>query len=674
MKTIQKYLLTVLVLGATVGCKERMIELNTNPETVSSVNLQYLFTGATNGFDGYGDRDPLTQKVASTMQTMQYVSKYGGGDPYLDPITPGKKQVESYIKNYDQYYNQGNQLYTILREIEKKDPVIKPGYNDLKAMTQTILAFQQWRVLQQFGAMVYKEAFKAQTEGIGKPKYDLGQDIYKDIDALFKEAIEILSQPKAEGTIEVGANDFFNGYTSTVLATGGSVVSKLGQYNTQRAKWLKFANMARLEMAWKLKATDNAFYEMVKSETLAVPNGIMTSDAEGTYYHYQADAGNNPDDVDVISQQYGISAPFCNTLIKLNDPRLQYVARPTGLSPVNSRNFRIMQTYYPDTLAAYGDIFNGKQVFVGHTTNPKFKDDALLPLSRVSAARPNFPAKLTQSFTLINPNYPDSLGILNPETGKVELVTKLDKFALELQIVSPIQTRYFVKCGGKNDKNGSLVINTDVNSLRWDGKGGVWDDLFLRCPVFTYAQQCFMFAYLEITTGGKSPAEWYAEGVRSAMKELRSDALRFKIQVAVNTEYPKFPDYNPAGTYSYTDSQIDAYVAANPYSLENTACQAWIYFFQAPEKAYEWWKLTGFPKIVDIPTLAQAAAQPNAYMEKPYKKTSDVVELLFPRRGALPDRQTVNEINFMDVKAMLESQPGFMEWNATQGRIWWDKQ
>lgn len=671
MKTIQKYLLTVLVLGATVGCKEKMIELNTNPETVSSTNMPYLFTGATNNFD-YRSRWQLQVKYEA-MQTMQYITRYKGANSYIDPLNPESKQLSSYSTYYDQFFSdQGNKLQTILDQISYKSETDQLQHADIKAITMVIMAFQQWRLVEQYGAIVYKEAFKAQNEGITRPKYEMGVDIYKDIVANLDQAIETLSKPANANTVEVGNNDYFFGYISKPIeGAGGSNIAERKDYTVQRQLWMKFANLVRLDIAWKNKKVDPAFFESVKNAVLALPDGLMTSLDQGAYYHYPfaSGGGDNPDDVQDISQHYAISEPLCNVLNSLQDPRLQYYARPNGLSPINSRNFRAMQALFPDSLAAYGDLMDGNHIFVGHSSNPLYFDKRLKPIA--NPADGQFVGQLALLFNLKNPNYPAPLTFM--DKGKLDTVTELDKFALSLQIASPAQGRYFVKSGGREGKNGNADVSAEMNDMRYDGPGGEYNGIFQRRPVFTYPQQCFLLAYLGVSAGGKSAAEWYEAGVVAAMKELRDDALRYKIQIVVSPSYTVFPNYNPNGQYIYTDTEIAAYLARVPYSAENAINQAWLYFYQMPETAYSWWKASGLPKIVKNDTPVQAAAQPNPYLEMPLKQSAAREELLFPRRGTLPDKNTVNP-NFFDIKTDLIASPGFMNWDQTEGRVWWDKQ
>ncbi len=677
MKTINKFLAAGLVASSLVGCKDRMIELNTNPNTVSSTTMPYLFTGATSNF-GYTSRDQAISNYQG-MQIMQIAATYNTSNPYNNPLEDGGTAVSMYANTYSQYFsNFGNKLQTILNNISyEQDPTIRAQYNDVEAIVKIVMAYDQWRVAEQYGAMVYEEAFKAITEGIRFPKYQLGKDIYKSIDQTLKEAIEVLSQPAVEGTVELGANDYFYGYINTPSDNGGSVASTLGNYETQRARWMKLANAYRLEMAWKLQAYDAAHFSTVLAEVTAVANasGVMTSNADGFYYNYPSDYDNNPDDVNAITVSYGASSNFVNTLKTLEDPRLPFLVRPNGLSSQNSTTYRLMQQYFPDSLAKYPFLADGN-IYVGQTPNPKFQDQMAFPAGFETAANPGLIGAQLKTFKLNVPagaTLPYDYVITKPD-GTTETYTAVDaEFSATLQVVSPVQGRYYIKAGGKDGQNYTANISSTVNELYYDGQGGVTDGLLLRRELYSYARQCFLFANLNITIGGKTGEEWYREGIVAAMSQLKDDASRYAVQIAVNSSYPRFAGVNPDGTYTYDDAAIAAYAAAQPFNANAVMTQSWIAAYQCPEYIYQWYKVTGLPQMVDINTPADAMAQTSGYLVQPYADSDVATKLLVPRRNQLPDQSSVNNENYTAIRTTLEAEPGYGGiMNNTSGQVWWD--
>ena len=605
MKTNNKILLGLLgVLALTTGCKEKMIELNTNPNTVSDTKVQFLFTNATDKY-GYEERGSLIGKFSGEMQLMQYVSNNDApGGPTQEVGNPTGSALESWTIDYKRLLNSGPKFKHIIDYIDKANETTKKENSDIRAIAEFMYVNAQWKVLKQFGAFPYSDAFLATETGNLKPKYQRLQDklengtpIWQDLDNRLAASIKVLEAPAIEGAVALGENDFFNGWWKGAKTTAA----------TQRANWLKFANMARLEMAWTLKAVQPANFTKVLAEVLAVKNGLMTKIEDGTYYNYAWNYDDGPDDVNAISEYYSTGESFTNLLLKRNDPRLPLLARTAATNATSSRNFRAVQALYPDSIANY-TVMNGTSYFVGQSNNPKVATKQFF--IQADKQSYNFVGRINKQFNFINPNGEAVLDFTDPKTGKKDTVAKTKKFDLSIQMTSLPQGRYFVKCGGRLEKNGPLnYVDKNNNEYRFDGKGGEFANLRLRRPVFTYAKQCFMLAMLDVTAGGKSPQQWYEEGVKTAFVELQQDADYYDIQIATNAEWPKLPGLND-GLYSYSASDISNYIAANPYTGEEKVMeQAWIYFFQQPETMYDWHLLTGYPTMKEHATPVLAAAE-----------------------------------------------------------------
>lgn len=672
MKTHNKILLGLLgVMALTTGCKDKMVEINTNPDVLSDSKVQFMFTKATENY-GNESRNDLISKFSGPMQLMQYLASFGAGQgaPTQEVGNPTGSSIHGWTSDYDRLKDKGATLKHIVDYCDNVEPIaLRPEYNDVRAIADFMLAQYQWKVLQNFGAFPYTEGFTAiETDNL-TPKYqtltdklESGITVWKDIDNRFAAAIKTLEADALESGIKLGENDFFNGWWK------GAKTS----YAQQRGNWRKYMNMFRLEMAWVLKKIEPNHFETVKTQVLAVKDGLMTKMEDGTYFNYSWSYDSNPDDVDVISQDYAIGDAFMNTLMRLDDPRIPLFARPNAANEVSSRNYRAMKVLFPDSLAKYPKL-DGLTYFVSATNNPKVADKFYYP----QTTRPgfNFMSRITKQFKLTNPNGDKPLTFFDTKTQKLDTIEQAANFTVELQVASSAQGRYFVKCGGKLDKNGpSAYISESVNEYRFDGKGGEFADLRLRKPVFTYAKQCFMLAVLEITAGGKSPAQWYAEGVKTALVEFQQDAEAYEIQVVANEEFPKFPGLNDAGLYKYDDAAISAYLAANPYNgIQKSMEQAWIYFYQQPETMYQWWMLTGYPHFKEHTTPEAAVATTTPYLEQMYKDVEAKVKLEYPRRAVLPDRAALNGTNYEAIKQQLLGQPHFgKEMNETLGRQWWD--
>ena len=74
---ITKYLIGGLAALALVGCKDKMRELNTNPETIGETDPRYMFMNAMADLD-YSSRGAIQYRASSEGQMMQYFVNYRG--------------------------------------------------------------------------------------------------------------------------------------------------------------------------------------------------------------------------------------------------------------------------------------------------------------------------------------------------------------------------------------------------------------------------------------------------------------------------------------------------------------------------------------------------------------------------------------------------------------------
>ena len=100
---ITKYLIGGLAALALVGCKDKMKELNTNPDTIGETDPRYMFLQAMNNFDVVGG-GPISSRVTSEGQLMQYFVYYtNSGNDAQGPYS--KKDSYSSPSQIGNYYN-----------------------------------------------------------------------------------------------------------------------------------------------------------------------------------------------------------------------------------------------------------------------------------------------------------------------------------------------------------------------------------------------------------------------------------------------------------------------------------------------------------------------------------------------------------------------------------------
>jgi len=268
-----------------------------------------------------------------------------------------------------------------------------------------LLNYEQWLILDTYGAAPITEAFREQGEGIRTPRYDLYQQsidgstpMYKKIDAEVKAAIELLKASN-ENQYAIGNSDFF--------------------YFGDVRKWIKFGNTLRVKMAQRLEKADVVFYESVISEVLSSSDNIISNQGESCIYYHPNDYNNNTDDIQDITSRYVASAAFVNYLNAYNDPRLPVLVRRNGFgdgnnNAENDKWFETFKKEYPDYLTQYSAFTNR---YVGMSANP---DSANTTFHKN--------AYLTLPY--------------HKEDGT--------EANLEIRMHSQAESRYFVKNGGRN--------------------------------------------------------------------------------------------------------------------------------------------------------------------------------------------------------------------------------
>lgn len=289
------------------GCLSEFQELNTNPEELGNADPRNVFTGATENFNN-SSRGHLIGKYSGVMVYMQYLVGSSGassGTYFLPSKTNSHPQPSMYA--YSDYYGSvGLRLDYLIRTVIPAQGDQADRYSDVGAIAQILLNYKQWQMLDTYGAAPITEAFKAQSDNIRTPQYDLyqkgldGTPMYKTIDAQVKAAVATL-QASNENQYELGNNDFF--------------------YFGDVKKWIKFGNTLRVKMAQRLEKADADFYNSVINEVLSSAANVIGSNDESCIYYHTNDYNNNTDDIQDITKSYVASAAFVNFLKAYNDPR-----------------------------------------------------------------------------------------------------------------------------------------------------------------------------------------------------------------------------------------------------------------------------------------------------------------------------------------------------------------
>ena len=256
----------LFVLSATLltaGCKKDFTTLNTNPDLITSgqINFNYLFTNAelqTSGnTDGNGYEDWRNNLIYSgcMVQHLSSTLSYWDGDKYL------------YNSGYNSAYWDENYPNAIANMAE----VIQHTKNDssqinLYQIARIFRAFMFQRMTDMYGDCPYFQAGLGYISNVTAPPYDRQQDIYSN---LLQELQDAAGRLDSTLPNTVGAADLLYGGNTTA--------------------WKKFAwsEMVRVAMRMSKVAPDNARQWV----SLALQQGVMSGYADNAVLQHQAVTG-----------------------------------------------------------------------------------------------------------------------------------------------------------------------------------------------------------------------------------------------------------------------------------------------------------------------------------------------------------------------------------------------
>ncbi len=631
MKTINKFLFGVVALVALTGCKDKMVELNTNPAIVSGTSPEYLFYYATNAIDAPG-RGSDADRMGGLMRTTGYWSAGYVGAAYgntpnnwVDPDATSAGNPTTDMRWYEYTQRAGKRLQSMMTFIDQKTGDDAERYAEQRSIANLFQVYLAWRLFDTYGALPYTEGLKASTTGLLTPQYDLIQDIYSQLDQTVKDEVAFLKTTPSSNNTSLGQYDPVYGWKFTINEAGGSAAAALGDGALQRKLWAKFGNALRIKMAMRLQKRDPAHFAAVIADATSDAAYLMSNVNEGAELKYgvvpgngTSGKGNDTDDANQLSMFWASSASFVNSLQLLDDPRLPLVTRANEFDPAFNYAYKVLSEDFPDSIRKYNGMLDNtkKSRFIGITTNPNL-------WYNTGNAPGTVPIDPTIVFTLYNPSTSGAVfnGPItgNPlynfsmnkadntsfdKTGKAPTTVTAANVAYRLSIVSGTQCRYWVKIGwGSASWRGQDYWPTETSR----------DNIRLTRKFISYADQCLMLAHaaneLGAAVGGKTAQQWLNEGVTASMVETHNDAKRCYVIIATNNTMPPVPGYTTAQNplYGITPAMITTYLAqpwlqltgTKEQNKEKIAVQAWIAMYQNVEEAWGWQKVTGYPQVID---------------------------------------------------------------------------
>jgi hypothetical protein len=262
MKYLRKLIFyTCIGAGFVTGCNtDELQNLNINPQALSTIDLNFLFTsaqlGAASGGSA-GDNRYIDWRTNIGMfsYAIQQMANAGGG---IDPGDKYTHNFETAAAPFEFLY--GDQLKNI-GEILKQtgEGGFAEGKNqNMRQAARILRAFLFHRLTDYYGSVPYFETMKA-DEGVFFPHYDKQKDIYTD---LLKEL--------DEATASFGTADPSDGFAEADLYYGGDI-----------EKWKKWGYSLMLRLAMRVSNVDAAMANTYVAK--AVAGGVFESNDDNVW-------------------------------------------------------------------------------------------------------------------------------------------------------------------------------------------------------------------------------------------------------------------------------------------------------------------------------------------------------------------------------------------------------
>lgn len=297
--TMKKIAILALALQM-VACTKNFTEINTDPNTSTTVNPQYLLS-------------TVIVNSAYTYQSDAFISKPAEAGRYITKVrNEGDDLFGWSAVGWDGYYKVlsiNKQLYDISSQ---------RGLKQYMAVSKIMRVFNFAYITDLYGDCPYSEALHSADSSIVHPKYDAQETIYPDLLNTLAEANTML----AEGTQTIDA-------TYDVLFNGSAL------------KWRKFANALRLRLLLRASARyTQAFADMQTMVNDPVTYPLFESNSDNAELKYIGITALDSWPGGVLNNsvaeinKYKPSKEIVDTLLSKNDPRLAVwvapVAQTTG--------------------------------------------------------------------------------------------------------------------------------------------------------------------------------------------------------------------------------------------------------------------------------------------------------------------------------------------------------
>jgi hypothetical protein len=317
-KAVKRIIILFALSLVMPGCQDRLNEMNKNPNAITEIPNEFLFTSA------------VRSTFREQLGRMQL--DFGGQYSHQAISRDWNRQIDTYEKDH----MQGDVTQEIFRGIYSgaikyaNEVMILTAENgeqpnDVRNALANVVAVMNFAKLTDlFGDIPYFEGGLGKEE-VYQPVYDSQKDIYADMTERLKKKLDILKSA-----------DFKKGFV------GADPI-----YNNDKDKWLRFINSLRLRLAMRARFADNSYNTVIAS--CLSENLIETNDQNATLQNWDSENGElyNPwynyyrDRVESHIYTFNTSEKLVDFLKGSADPRLEvltvpndngeYVGMPNGL-------------------------------------------------------------------------------------------------------------------------------------------------------------------------------------------------------------------------------------------------------------------------------------------------------------------------------------------------------
>jgi hypothetical protein len=351
MKAI--YMLALVLLLS--ACTKNFDSINTDPNTATNVSPQYLLSTA-------------LIKTAYAYQDDAFMGKPAEAGRYITKVRNEADDLFGWTSvSWDGYYGAlsvNEELYNLAAQ---------SGMKQYMAISRIIKVFNFSYITDLYGDCPYTDALHSKDSGIVHPKYDQQEVIYKDL-------LQTLT----------AANDSLANTNLSINNTYDVL------YNGNNLKWRKFANALHLRLLLRISSHDaTAFAAMqtMLSNPSQYPLFESNEDDAGVKYLGVTSSdswqGGNLVSKEAEVNKYKPSKEIVDTLLSLNDPRLQ-----VWVAPVESATGYTVDpnTYVgvPNAISSPYD-YNGGEAHISELSEIFYQNaNDLLPASLMTYAEQCF--------------------------------------------------------------------------------------------------------------------------------------------------------------------------------------------------------------------------------------------------------------------------------------------